>query len=297
MLYDVIIIGGSYAGQSAALQLARTRHSILVIDSGIRRNRFADSSHGFLTQDGTSPEMIAKIAKDQLLKYKTVEWINYAVKKAESINDYFKVITENGEEKTGKRIILATGIKDNLPEVKGINERWGKSVFHCPFCHGYELDQKPLGVLATSPASMHHALMLPDWGPTTFFLNDVFKPNDEEMLQLKKRNVTIENQKIECFEGENANVRLIDGRLIELSGMFVAPKLTMSNTLAEQLGCEFEEDIMGISIKTDAMKETTIKGVYACGDMARLAGSVTFAVSDGALAGVSAYRSLLLEKI
>lgn len=297
MIYDVIIIGGSYAGLSAGLQLARTRHSILVLDSGLRRNRFADSSHGFLTQDGTSPAVIAEIGKEQLLKYKTVEWLEAKAEKAEKTDDGFRVLTEQGEWKTAKRLILATGIKDILPDVEGINERWGKSVFHCPFCHGYELDQRAVGVLASSPESMHHALMLPDWGPTTFFLNGVFTPDDKQMAQLEKRNVKVESVKIEKFEGAEANVKLVDGRTVELAGMFVMPKAAMTNLIAEQLGCEMDENQFGTFIKTDAMKATNVYGLYACGDNSRLGGSVLFAVADGAMAALSAYRSLTFDNL
>ena len=135
-MYDVIIIGGGYAGLSAALQLARTRRSILVIDHGLRRNRFAATSHGFLGQDGRAPGEIIDEARAQLFRYPTVDWLEDRVEQAEGSADDFRVITVENGEKTGRRLVLALGVKDELPAIPGLEERWGRSVFHCPYCHG-----------------------------------------------------------------------------------------------------------------------------------------------------------------
>ena len=162
---DVIIVGGSYAGMAAALQLVRARRSVLLIDADSRRNRFADSSHGFLTQDGNSPQAIAATAKAQLMAYPTVQWLEASAISASKTETGFQVNTA-AQSYQAKRLLLATGVTDQLPEVPGLAERWGKSIFHCPYCHGYELDQGPIGVVAASPLALHHALMLQDWGPS-----------------------------------------------------------------------------------------------------------------------------------
>jgi len=291
-MYDVIVIGGSYAGMAAALILGRARRKVAVLDTGLRRNRFAEASHGLLGQDGMAPEAIAGNAKEQLLKYPTVAWIDGAAVSAEKTGESFSVRLEGGDILSSKLLILATGVRDELPDVPGLAERWGKSVFHCPYCHGYELDRGPLGVLACGEISMHHALLIPEWGPTTLFLNGAFEPGEEQLNQLRERGVKIEREMVSEITGK-AGVKLEDGRTIELAGLFVASRTTPSSPLAEELGCEIAESPLGLYVGTNDMKETSVNGVLACGDLARAAGNVTFAISDGAMAGLSAHRSLV----
>lgn len=295
MTHDVIIIGGSYAGLAAGLQLARARRRVLVIDAGMRRNRFAHASHGFLTQDGTPSAEIAARARSQLLAYDSVEWLSGEATQAEATAEGFRVtIGATGEERTGKRLVLALGVKDQLPAIPGLEERWGRSVFHCPYCHGYELDRGRIGVLAVSPKSMHHAMMLPDWGETTFFLNGAFAPDAEEAAQLRRRGVALDDGLVDRFEGEGATIVMRNGRVVPLDGLFTLTRTSVASPIAEQLGCAFDEGPTGAVIRTDGMKATTVPGVFACGDAARMAGSVTFAVGDGALAGTAAHQSLIV---
>ncbi|NOV19579.1 NAD(P)/FAD-dependent oxidoreductase [Ensifer adhaerens] len=295
MTHDVIILGGNYAGLSAGLQLARARRSVLVIDTGMRRNRFAATSHGFLTQDGSAPAEIAAEARSQLMEYRSVEWLQTAATSAERVQDGFKVALQQGPDVTGKRLVLATGVTDVLPDLDGLAERWGRSVFHCPYCHGYELDQGRIGVLATSPLSMHQALMLPDWGPTTFFLNGAFEPDADQLQQLAWRNVTVEHGLIDRIEGERVDVVMKDGRVLPMDGLFTTTRTVVSAPFAEQLGCALDDGPLGRYIRTDAMKATTVPGVFACGDAARPTGSVALAVGDGAMAGAATHRSLMFD--
>lgn len=294
--YDVIVIGGSYAGMAAALQIARGRRQILVIDGGLRRNRFAARSHGFLGQDGKSPAAIAEDAKAQLLEYPNLTWLQAMVYAVENTAAGFAVTTRDQQTLSAKRLILATGVTDHLPAITGIQDRWGTSVFHCPYCHGYELNQGPLGVLATSEAAFHQAMLIPDWGPTTLFTNNCFTPDDTRRAQLAARGVTIETESVTEIAGEQrATVKLANGRLVELAGLFVASLTQPSNRIAQDLGCEIAESPVGFYVKTNEFKQTSIPGLFACGDLARPMGSVTFAVGDGALAGFAAHRSLIFE--
>ena len=297
MIYDVIIVGGSYAGMAAALQLVRARRSVAVLDAGQRRNRFATTAHGVLGQDGRAPSAIADDAKGQLLRYPTLTWRDVRAVSAEKTADHFTVQTAQGEILTASRLIVATGVIDELPEIAGLAERWGQSVFHCPYCHGYELDQGPLGVLATGAASMHQALLIPEWGQTTFFTNGVCAPDNDQLKQLHARGVTIESELVTAISGERAAINLRDGRVIELAGLFIASRVKAASPLAEQLGCEFAEGPLGPYIKTDATQNTSVAGVFACGDAARIAGNVTFAIADGALAGMAAHGSLILGEL
>lgn len=291
MQYDVAIIGGSYAGLAAALPLARARKKVVIIDAGQRRNRFAKYSHGFLTQDGTQASEIAQIAKQQVLAYKTVDWQNGNVKRVEKIEEGFAVCINAIHSITAKRLIIAAGITDQLPDIAGLAERWGKTVFHCPYCHGYELNQGKIGIIASSEHAAHLAMMLPDWGETTLFINGY--PLASELLeQLKVRGVVIEQRLIQEIMGQS-DVLLADGTVIQLEGVFATTKCSIAQDWIFKLGCEIEQNAMGEVIKTNAMKETSVAGIFACGDVARLGGSVSLAVGDGTLAGVAAHRSLI----
>jgi len=290
--FDAIVIGGSYAGLSAATQLARARRRVLVIDAGQRRNRFAHASHGFLTQDGTEAAVIAATGRGQLLTYPNVRWIAGTAAQAQAQGDGFIVTLADGTACTGSRLVLATGVRDELPPIVGLQERWGHSVFHCPYCHGYELDAGAIGVLAVGPLSMHHALMLPDWGTVTFFLNGAFEPDESQLAALAARGVTVERTAVARIAGE-ADVVLADRRVLPMAGLFVAPRMHAASPVAARLGCATEDGPMGAFVSTDAMKASSVPGVFCCGDMARAAGNVALAVADGAMAGVAAHRSLI----
>lgn len=289
--FDVIVVGGSYAGLSAATQLARARRRVLVIDAGQRRNRFAHASHGFLGRDGTPAADIAAEGRAQLLAYPTVQWREGLAGAAQAEEGGFG-ITINGVRVHGRRLVLATGVADQLPAIEGLAERWGKHVFHCPYCHGYELGAGPIGVLASGEMSLHHALMLPDWGQVSFFLNDSFTPDAEQRAALAARGVSIVEGAVARIDGE-ANVVLADGRQFPMAGLFTLTRTRMASGVASELGCAFEEGPLGASIRIEAVQKTSVPGVFACGDAARAFGNVAIAVADGAMAGVAAHQSLL----
>lgn len=297
MRYDVIIAGGSYAGMSAGLQLARARRKVLVIDAGQRRNRFATTSHGFLGQDGRAPGDIAEDARAQLMAYPTVEWVTDTATHVSKALDGFILETASGQRYDARRLLLAIGMIDELPEIEGLAQRWGKSVFHCPYCHGYELEQGPIGVLATSQMSLHHALMLPDWGPTTFFTHGLFEPDPEQRASLEQRGVTLVSERVKRIEGKRANVVLEDDRLFVIDGLFVLPRTRVASPLAAALGCDFEDGPLGAFIQADMTRETSVPGVFACGDAAMPFGSVALAVGDGVRAGSGVHRSLIFGAI
>ena len=217
MQLDVIVIGGSFAGLSAAMQLARGQRKVTVIDAGEPRNRFADESHGFFGLDGVSPFTIQQEAYRQLLKYPTA---NIIKDKAVAVNRQtsgFHVALTDGTRLNSKKLILATGLRDELPSIPGIKERWGTTVIHCPYCHGYEVRNQPLGVIATSPLSAHQAGMIPDWGPTTYFTQGLYEPDEEQRAFLLKRGVTIESAPVLEVLGrapEITSVYLADGRTL-----------------------------------------------------------------------------------
>jgi thioredoxin reductase len=168
-MFEAIVIGGGFAGLSATMYLARARRRVLLVDAGEPRNRFTDASHGFLGMDGKSPAAIRTAGRAELAAYDTVSFFDGQAVDARQEEDGFTITMSDGRTEQARRLVLATGVADILPEVDGVAERWGKSVLHCPFCHGYEFRDQPLGVLATGPASVHQGDLIPDWGPTTYF--------------------------------------------------------------------------------------------------------------------------------
>ncbi|MFN4274370.1 MAG: NAD(P)/FAD-dependent oxidoreductase [Aliihoeflea sp.] len=292
MQHDVIVIGGSYAGMAAALQLLRARRSVLVVDAGKRRNRFASHSHGFLGQDGADPAEIAATARKQLEAYPTLDWIDATAESASGAKDAFEVEIEGGGRRAARRLLFATGVADTLPAIEGLAERWGKSVFHCPYCHGYELDRGRIGVIAAGPMSIHQAQMIPEWGEVTFFTNGAIELDGAARADLAARNVTIEETALARLEG-HADIVLADGRKMSFAGLFTAPYATPASPIAEGLGCEHMETPMGIQIRTDEGKQTSVPGAFACGDVARMPHSVSLAVADGAWAGANIHRTLI----
>ncbi|MXS18224.1 NAD(P)/FAD-dependent oxidoreductase [Pseudomonas oryzihabitans] len=295
MIYDVIVVGGSYAGVSAAMQLARARRSVLVIDAAQRRNRFAAMSHGFLGQDGNSPDAIADQARRQLLAYPSVTWHGAFAVAAEKQADVISIATSDGLTFNARRLILASGVTDELPDIPGLAERWGRQVFHCPYCHGYELDKGNIGVLASSPLAIHQALMLPDWGATTLFLNGAFQPDAEQSEKLVQRGVLLEQEQVVSIGGERLEVTLASGHVITLAGLFVQPRTHLNNPLIKQLGLAVESGPLGDFLTVDQMRETSVAGVFACGDAAVAAGNVAIAVGDGARTGGAAHQSLIFR--
>lgn len=295
MRYDVVIVGGSYSGMAAALQLVRARRRVLVIDSGERRNRFASHSHGFLGQDGVAPSEIAASARRQLGVYPTLAWLEGRVEAVSGQLDDFTVRTSEGVSHRSRRILLATGVADQLPAVEGLAERWGQSIFHCPYCHGYELAQGRIGIVGAGPLSIHQAELLTDWGSVTLLVNGALELRQEDRAVLERRSVTIEEAHIDRIEG-HADVVMVDGRLLRFAGLFTAPRTSPSDSLAEALGCALEETPMGSQVRTDAECKTSVSGIFACGDVARVPHSVSLAVGNGAMAGAQVHRSLLWPK-
>lgn len=297
-MYDVIIIGGSYSGLAAALQLVRARRTVLIIDAGERRNRFADHSHGFLGQDGQPPGAIQARGKAEVLAYTTVTWLDARASQATPTKAGFQVTTGH-ERFESRRLILATGVTDQLPAIPGLKERWGKRAFYCPYCDGYEFNLGTLGVLATGPGASLFAVLISEWagpGRTTLFLNGNAQANADEFAALQARGIAVEPSAVSSFGGRDAvDVHLADGRMQAVDGMFLATKVRLNGPFAEQLGLELDDGPMGPFYKTSATKETNVPGVFACGDDALPVPAVAFAVADGVRAGAGAHQSLVFR--
>ena len=297
MPYDAIVVGGSFAGLSAAMYISRARRSVCVVDAGSPRNRFAARSHGFFAQDGSEPDAMLATARSQVAAYPTATLVEGKAVGATGEPGGFAVTLATGDVLEGTRLVLAFGISDELPAIPGLAERWGRSVVHCPYCHGYEFSGQRLGVLRTSAASLHQAMLVPEWGPTTLYLNGGPEPDQATLVRLRERGVLVEPAPVRALHGDGtrlAAIELADGRTPAVDALYVGPTTRLNSDIAQQLGCETEEGPLGRFIRTDATKLTTVPGVYAAGDITRPAAhSVTFACADGVMAALAVHRSLI----
>ncbi len=296
MRYDAIVVGGSYAGLSAAIYLARAQWSVCVIDAGLPRNRFSPAAHGFFGQDGATPGDMITHARAQLELYPSVTVRHATAQTARVADDGFLLTLNTGDELSAVKLVLAFGIVDILPDIPGVVERWGKTVLHCPYCHGYEFSGRDLGVLATGPMSAHQARMISNWGPTTFFLHGQPEIDPEALAELQSAGVRIERTLVADLIGTEAGleaVRLTDGRRVGIEALYIVPGLRLASPIAEQLGCALEDGPAGRLIKVDASMMTSVLGVYAAGDLARPFGNAMLAAADGALAGGAASGALI----
>jgi thioredoxin reductase len=226
------------------------------------------------------------------MAYPTLHWVDGVASQILGQRDAFQAVTDSGETFSSRRILLAGGVSDQLPDVPGIAERWGRSVFHCPYCHGYELEKGHIGVIATGPMSIHQAQLLPEWGTVTLLTNGTIALTPDQRDDLRCRGVTVEDTPIRKITGA-AEVDLHDGRVLAFAGLFTATRTAPTHGLAEAAGCVLMETPLGCQIQTADTKETSVRGIFACGDVARAPHSLSLAIADGAWAGAQLHRSLV----
>ncbi len=295
-IYDVIIIGGSYAGLSAAMALGRSLRQTLVIDGGEPCNRQTPHSQNFLTQDGKTPKEIADLATKQVQDYKSVTFFQGFALKANTSTSGFLVRTDTGDVFEGKKLIMATGIKDLMPQIPGFQECWGISVIHCPYCHGYEYRGKKTGILAPAEKAFHLApLLLNLTDDLTILGQEVSNFTEEEVKTLHKHGVKMVHHNVMAIEHKNGylhKVVLDNGDKISFSAVYAGVPFEQSSNIPESLGCELTEQGF---IKTDHFQKTTVSGVFACGDNSIRMRSVAQAVASGNLAGAMANMELSKE--
>jgi thioredoxin reductase len=296
-MYDVIIIGGSFGGLSAAMQLARARRNVLIVDGGKPRNRFSNKSHGFLGQDGRNYATIIKEGVSQICKYKTVNYVRSMVRSVCKKETNFLVTLNDGKEEKCSRLVLATGLKDKLPLISGLKKRWGKTVLNCPYCHGYEIVGKPIGILATHSISVEQAILVSDWAPSIFFTHGNIELIPEQVKRFSARDIKIEQTPIVKIVGTPPDIKFIqlaDGRRLNIAALFIIPDTEMASPIAEQLGCDFITEPLGRLVKVDEWNQTSIPGVFAAGDVVQPMHSATLASATGTIAGVGVHHSLII---
>lgn len=294
-MHDAIIIGGSFAGLSAAMYLARGRHDVVVLDTGMPRNRFSPRSHAFFTHDGSTPTTMLAAAREQLKPYRTIRLADGEAVSATGARDGFSVTLTAGGVLEGRRLILASGVRDILPPIPGLAERWGTSVLHCPYCHGYEYADRRLGVLYAGTASLHHARLIANWGPTTLFTHGI---EIEESDTLAALGIALETAPIAALrgpEGKLSHVETTLARSIPLDALYVAPGIEPRGHVANALGCAMRKTPAGSILAVDERMMTSVPGVYAAGDIAAFPSMVARAVADGSLAGAMVSQSLIFD--
>lgn len=296
MTEDAIIIGGGFAGLSAALQLARARRRITVLDTGAPRNRFAAHSHGFLAQDGRPGGDILTDARRQLSAYETVTFRDAPAERLEGEKDAFCVLTGDGSRIDARRVLLATGFEDQLPDIPGIAERWGKTVLHCPYCHGYEVGGGAIGVLARTSEAARFAVVVADWGDVTLFTNEVPEPDDEALAVLAARNVKLRPGRVTAVsDGPEGMLAVETGPGIPtlVKALFIAPEARVRSTIPTDRGLKLKETPIGNILQTDDTGQTSLPGLYAAGDIALGAANISLASANGTKTAVFLHHSLI----
>ena len=295
--FDVIIIGGSYAGLATAMALGRALRDVLIIDNGKPCNRQTPHSHNFLTQDGKAPKEIATLAKQQVVAYDTITFFDGIATKGLKTSTGFEIQTETGNKFSATKLVFATGIKGVMPNVIGFSECWGISVLHCPYCHGYEVKNEITGILGNGEYGYEFSKLISNWTKElTLFTNGASMLTSEQKMLLEKHSIEIVEKEIKELEHQNGQLKSIifkDGSKQIVKAIYTKLPFEQNCTVAEQLGCELTEDGY---IKIDATQKTTTKDVFACGDNATRLRTVANAVAMGTFTGMMVNKELIEER-
>ncbi|MFG1932119.1 NAD(P)/FAD-dependent oxidoreductase [Mycobacterium sp. NPDC048908] len=300
--WDCVVVGGGAAGLSAGLVLGRARRRTLLIDAGRQSNLAAHGVGGLLGHDGRSPAELYEIGRRELAEYPTVEVRTGEVVSGERVGDLFELKLSDGSREQAHRVVLATGMEYRPPVTEGLQEFWGKSVFHCPFCDGWELRDQPLAVLARGEKAIHSALLLRGWTDDLILLTDGEADlSDDDRARLRSAGVKMDERSVAQLTGRQGQleaVQFTDGGRLECRGLLAATTLHQRSRLAEQLGAEPGEatPFGETPVKVDGLCRTSAPGVFAAGDLStQLPPSVASAIAAGSLAGMSVVQSLLAD--
>ncbi|MFP7761502.1 NAD(P)/FAD-dependent oxidoreductase [Marisediminicola sp. LYQ85] len=298
--WDVIIIGGGTAGLSAALILARARRRVLVLDAQQPRNRFAPHMHGVLSRDGYSP---LDLVADGYREVRAVDGVivNASVTETRVIDDGFEVVTDGGDRATGRRLIVATGIRDVMPDVPGLAEQWGRGVVACPYCDGYEARDRAIGVLASSVAGLHKAHMLRSYSSTvTAFTGLVGPVAETDRLILEERGIVLDDRAVTrvVTDGDTiTGLELADGTVAPVDVIFAEPSPVALDEPLRQLGADRVDGPFGPWTSVDAFGRTSVAGVWAVGNAGNPGALVPIAAGSGAMAALAINGEFIAEDV
>jgi thioredoxin reductase len=292
--YDVVVVGGGAAGLSAALVLSRARRRVVVIDAGVPRNALAAHMQGFLSRDGMPPADLLTAGRAEVTGY-GAELIDDQVVR---IDAKFSVHLATGRVLTARRILVATGVRDVLPEIPGVLERWARDLLHCPYCHGWEVRDQPIGVLGTQPGSVQHALLVRQWSNDVIFFAHTQGLTATERSQLSARGVRVVSGEVSrlVIEADRlTGVELTDGRTIARTAVFIRPvNVPHADGLLTELGCEVDE--AGF-VNVDPTGRTSVVGVWAAGNVVDPRAQVITSAGAGSAAAIALNADLVQEDV
>ena len=289
--YDVVVVGGGAAGLSGAVALLRSRRRVLVVDAGRPRNADAAGVHNLLTRDGLPPLELLAMGRQEVRRYGGVVREG-RVLSAERRGDGFTVRLDGGERLTARRLLVTSGLVDELPEVAGLRERWGHQVLHCPYCHGWEVRDQRIGVLATGPAAVHQALLFSQLSDDVVVLTHTAPPEREDRVRLATAGVRLQEGEVVALEGpsdELQRARLIDGTTVPLDALVIAPRMLARSAVLDSLGLAPEPHPSGLGEQypSGPMGVTAVPGVWVAGNVADVGAQVVGAAAAGTTAGAA----------
>ncbi len=302
--YDAVIIGGGAAGLSAALVLGRARRRVLVIDAGSPRNAPAAHMQGFLSRDGMPPSELLAVGREEIASY-GVELVEDTVTGLERtaggdisrpFDVAYRLHRANGPDVDARRLLVTTGLHDDIPDLPGVRERWGRDLLHCPYCHGWEVRDEPLGVLGTNPGAVQHALLIRQWSADVTFFAHTLELDDRERRQLDARGIAVvtgEVRRLVVEDDRLGGVELTDGRLVARTAVFVRPGMhPHPDGLLAGLGCQVDDTGF---VVTDRTGLTSSPGVWAAGNAADPRAQVITAAGAGSAAAIAINNDLVLS--
>jgi len=288
-MYDVVIIGGGPAGLSAALVLGRARRKVALVDSGEPRNAAAHEAHGFLTRDGVAPGELLRLGREEVTGY----GVSLLDDRVVSVAGGFTVTLESGRELAAKKLLVTAGLRDELPDVPGVAELWGDQVHFCPYCHGYEVHDDQVGVVADGPLGVVKAVMLREWAPDVALFPGDYQLTGDEAAQLGTRGIAVEAGKVTRLvveDGRLTGVELADGRTVVRTAVFVNPTFVPRDTLLKDLGCDLDDQGR---VRVDADGRTGVDGVWAAGNVVDPRAQLISSAGAGAAAAVAINHDLI----
>ena len=300
--YDVVVIGGGAAGLNGALQLARSRRSVLVVDAGQQRNRPAPAVHGLLGHDGVPPARLLARGRDEVRGYGGEVVPGEVAAVGGDLAAGFTVTLGDGRVVLARRLLVTSGLVDNLPDIPGLGERWGRDVVHCPYCHGWEVRDQPIGVLASGPTSVHQALLFRQLSDDVVYFRRETALDDAAAARLAARGIRVVEGEVTAVviaDDRVAGVRLADGTVVARRALAVAARMTARAGFLADLGLKSSEHPsgMGTHVPADPAGRTEVPGVWAAGNVTDLGAQVGAAAAAGALAGAVINADLVEEEI
>lgn len=299
--WDAIIIGGGSGGLSAALMLVRARRRVLVVDSGAPRNRFAAHMHGVIGRDGWSPLDLLATGRAEVERYGGVV-TTAEVADVERADSGFDVTLGTGDRHRARRLLIATGLRDELPDIPGLSEHWGSGAFVCPYCDGWEWRDRRIAVLATGPMSPHQAQMLRQWSPEVAFFTNGSELTDDTVAELTARGIVIEPRAVAGTstdaDGRLSGIRLADGDTVAVDAIFLHPRVVPNDALLRSLGADTAPGQGGAPwVEVDETGRTSVPGVWAVGNVVNPSASVPVASAAGNIAGATINADLIEDEI